>query len=99
MLAIITAETLTNSKCTSCVRMAKPFQHFFFLFTFQVGKAEFLGRAIGKPNVLLCEEDYKAPSLEWFQIYRGTDEAGELLAAFEMFEVDNGNVHLKTARV
>ena len=99
MLAIITAETLTNSKYTSCVRMAKPFQHFFFLFTFQVGKAEFLGRAIGKPNVLLCEEDYKAPSLEWFQIYRGTDEAGELLAAFEMFEVDNGNVHLKTARV
>ena len=87
MLAIITAETLTNSKCTSCVRMAKPFQHFFFFFTFQVGKAEFLGRAIGKPNVLLCEEDYKAPSLEWFQIYRGTDEAGELLAAFEMFEV------------
>ena len=60
---------------------------FFLLFTFQVGKAEFLGRAIGKPNVLLCEEDYKAPSLEWFQIYRGTDEAGELLAAFEMFEV------------
>ena len=63
------------------------FSTFFFLFTFQVGKAEFLGRAIGKPNVLLCEEDYKAPSLEWFQIYRGTDEAGELLAAFEMFEV------------
>ena len=26
-------------------------------------------------------------SLEWFQIYRGTEEAGELLAAFEMFEV------------
>ena len=81
-------------------RMAKRFFNIFFLlFTFQVGKAEFLGRAIGKPNVLLCEEDYKAPSLEWFQIYRGTDEAGELLAAFEMFEVDNGNVHLKTARV
>ena len=55
----------------------------------QVGKAEFLGRAIGKPNVLLCEEDYKAPSLEWFQIFRGTDEAGELLAAFEMFEVSS----------
>ena len=54
---------------------------------FQVGKAEFLGRAIGKPNVLLCEEEYIAPKLEWFQIFRGTDEAGELLAAFEMFEV------------
>ena len=26
-------------------------------------------------------------SLEWFQIHRGSEEAGELLAAFEMFEV------------
>lgn len=54
----------------------------------KVGKAEFLGRAIGKPNVTLCEENYKAPSLEWFQIHRGSEEAGELLAAFEMFEVN-----------
>ena len=52
-----------------------------------MGKAEFLGRAIGKPHVTLCEETYKAPSLEWFQIHRGCEEAGELLAAFEMFEV------------
>ena len=52
-----------------------------------MGKAEFLGRAIGKPNAILCEEDYKAPSLEWFQIHRGAEDAGELLAAFEMFEV------------
>ena len=37
--------------------------------------------------MILCEEDYKAPSLEWFQIHRGSEEAGELLAAFEMFEV------------
>ena len=58
-----------------------------FLFFVQVGKAEFLGRAIGKPSVQLCESDYKVPSLEWFQIYRGSEEAGELLATFEMFEV------------
>ena len=57
------------------------------LFPTQVGKAEFLGRAIGKPNAILQEEEYKAPSLEWFQIHRGAEEAGELLAAFEMFEV------------
>ena len=57
------------------------------LFPSQVGKAEFLGRAIGKPNAILQEEEYKAPSLEWFQIHRGAEEAGELLAAFEMFEV------------
>ena len=56
-----------------------------------MGKAEFLGRAIGKPNAILFEEDYKAPSLEWFQIHRGAEDAGELLAAFEMFEV--GRIH------
>ena len=61
--------------------------HYFFRFDKQVGKAEFLGRAIGKPNAILFEEDYKAPSLEWFQIHRGSEDAGELLAAFEMFEV------------
>ena len=61
----------------------------FFLFTHtkKVGKAEFLGRAIGKPHIQLCEDPYAVPKLEWFQIYRGTEEAGELLSAFEMFEV------------
>jgi hypothetical protein len=53
----------------------------------KVGKAEFLGRAVGRPSVQLSECDYKVPSLEWFQIYRGSEEAGELLATFEMFEV------------
>lgn len=57
------------------------------IFTFKVGKNEFLGRAIGKATVTLSEDKYKQPSLEWFQVYRGTEEAGELLAAFEMFEV------------
>ena len=52
-----------------------------------MGKAEFLGRAIGKPVVTLGEDNYKVPSLEWFQIHRGNEEAGELLAVFELFEV------------
>jgi len=52
-----------------------------------VGKAEFLGRASGKPNVCLKETAYQLPTLEWFQIYRGAESAGELLAAFELFEV------------
>ena len=43
----------------------------------QVGKAEFLGRAIGKPHVNLCEDNYKTPILEWFQIFRGPEEAGK----------------------
>ena len=56
-------------------------------FNEQVGKPEFIGRAIGKPHIQLCEDPYSVPKLEWFQIYRGTEEAGELLSAFEMFEV------------
>lgn len=70
-----------NSNCRSNKTFQAPF------LVFQVGKAEFLGRAVGKPSVNLCEADYQVPSLEWFQIYRGNEEAGELLATFEMFEV------------
>ena len=46
-----------------------------------------MGRAVGKPHIQLCEDSYKIQKLEWFQIYRGMEEAGELLSAFEMFEV------------
>ena len=46
-----------------------------------------MGRAVGKPHIQLCEDSYKVQKLEWFQIYRGMEEAGELLSAFEMFEV------------
>ena len=57
-----------------------------FLLFVQVGKAEFLGRALGRPTVTLVEDNYRQPSLEWFQIHRGNEEAGELLATFQMFE-------------
>ena len=83
----------------------------------QVGKAEFLGRATGRPHVDLEDsvEPYTSPHLEWFQvrlgqleihfknthfdqlgtlciqIYRGSEDSGELLAAFELFELgDSG---------
>ena len=56
-------------------------------FALKVGKAEFLGRALGRPSVTLVEDNYRQPNLEWFQIHRGNDEAGELLATFQMFEV------------
>lgn len=52
----------------------------------KVGKSEFIGRAIAKPKVKLKEDHYKLPKLEWFEIVRGADNAGELLAAFEMLE-------------
>jgi otoferlin len=53
----------------------------------KVGKSEFIGRATAKAKVKLKENSYKIPSLEWFEIFRGHDSAGELLAAFEMLEI------------
>lgn len=57
----------------------------------KVGKSEFIGRAVAKPHVKLRDENYSKPkfppSLEWFDITRGTDRAGELLAAFELLEL------------
>lgn len=59
----------------------------------KVGKSEFIGRAIAKPHVKLAEESYSKPNfppfLEWFDISRGTDRAGELLATFELLEIPN----------
>ncbi|XP_073975608.1 otoferlin-like isoform X1 [Rhodnius prolixus] len=59
----------------------------------KVGKSEFIGRAIGKPHIKLSEEPYSKPefppSLEWFEIYRGQERAGELLATFEMLQLDD----------
>lgn len=56
----------------------------------KVGKSEFIGRAMAKPHVKLEEEDYTdpefPPSLEWYEIHRGPDHAGELLACFELLE-------------
>lgn len=58
----------------------------------KVGKSEFIGRAIAKPKVKLKENPYKTPTLEWFEIIRGTDNAGELLAAFEMLEIGSNDL-------
>ncbi|KAJ8967782.1 hypothetical protein NQ317_005559, partial [Molorchus minor] len=44
----------------------------------KVGKSEFIGRTLAKPIVKLKDEA--------FTITRGTDHAGELLAAFELLE-------------
>lgn len=58
----------------------------------KVGKSEFIGRAIAKPKVKLKEHQYRTPVLEWFEIIRGTDNAGELLAAFEMLEIGSNDL-------
>uniref|UniRef100_A0A3Q2DM59 Otoferlin n=1 Tax=Cyprinodon variegatus TaxID=28743 RepID=A0A3Q2DM59_CYPVA len=56
-----------------------------------VGKAEFIGRTFAKPTIKMCDEPYGPPrfppQLEYYQIYRGNNTAGELLAAFELLQV------------
>ncbi|KAF4526881.1 hypothetical protein B566_EDAN013792 [Ephemera danica] len=56
-----------------------------------LGKSEFIGRAVARPHVKLLNEAYEAPKfpppLEWFELHRGPDHAGELLAMFELLEV------------
>ncbi|XP_065652291.1 otoferlin isoform X5 [Hydra vulgaris] len=55
------------------------------------GDIEFIGRAMCRPLVKQISDPYDKPffppRLEWFQIYRGDSEAGELLAAFELFQL------------
>ncbi|KAJ2954509.1 hypothetical protein O0L34_g2790 [Tuta absoluta] len=57
----------------------------------KVGKSEFIGRTLAKPNVKAFEDTYDRPnfppSLEWHEITRGDDRAGELLATFELLEI------------
>ncbi|ESO89647.1 hypothetical protein LOTGIDRAFT_125029, partial [Lottia gigantea] len=56
-----------------------------------VGKSEFIGRCLCKPVVKQSTEKYDPPKfpprLEWWDITRGMDRAGELLAAFELLQL------------
>lgn len=58
----------------------------------KVGKSEFIGRTIARPRIKLKENAYVTPTLEWFDISRGADSAGELLATFEMIEYGSENI-------
>ncbi|XP_053689019.1 otoferlin-like [Sabethes cyaneus] len=58
----------------------------------KVGKSEFIGRALAKPRIKLKDNHYQNPVLEWFEITRGLDGAGELLAAFEMLELGSDDI-------
>jgi hypothetical protein len=63
----------------------------FILYLISQGKSEFIGRTVAKPHVKLAEEPYGKPnfppSLEWYELMRGPDHAGELLATFELLQV------------
>ncbi|NWU70045.1 FR1L4 protein, partial [Pterocles burchelli] len=52
------------------------------------GSPEFLGQAFAVPQVKLVDEPYVKPALQFFDFYKGTKAAGELIATFELIELD-----------
>ncbi|KFW89781.1 Fer-1-like 4, partial [Phalacrocorax carbo] len=52
------------------------------------GSPRFLGQAFAVPQVKLVDEPYKKPALQFFNFYKGTKAAGELIASFELIELD-----------
>lgn len=47
-----------------------------------------LGRAFAEPEFKTVDQYYKKPRLEFFDINKGRARAGELLATFELIELD-----------
>lgn len=48
----------------------------------------FLGRALAAPRVKLLEDPYQNPELQFFPLRKGPRAAGELIATFELIELD-----------
>ncbi|XP_059897346.1 otoferlin isoform X3 [Gadus macrocephalus] len=68
-----------------------------------VGKAEFIGRAFAKPITKMCDEHYGPPrfppQLEYYQLYRGNNTAGDLLAAFELLQMPFDEEEMRRALI
>ncbi|XP_031423274.1 fer-1-like protein 4 [Clupea harengus] len=54
----------------------------------KLGSPQSLGRAFASPELKFVEEPYRKPMLQFFDISKGKVKAGELLAAFELIELD-----------
>ncbi|KAM6298716.1 fer-1-like protein 4 [Aegotheles albertisi] len=54
----------------------------------RIGSPAFLGQAFAVPQVKLVDEPYTKPALQFFDVYKGTKAAGELIATFELIELD-----------
>ncbi|CAD7669432.1 unnamed protein product [Nyctereutes procyonoides] len=52
------------------------------------GPPVFLGRALATPRVKLMEDPYQCPELQFFPLRKGPWAAGELIATFELIELD-----------
>ncbi|XP_030841562.1 myoferlin isoform X6 [Strongylocentrotus purpuratus] len=54
------------------------------------GSNEFMGRTVVRPQVKLDPSDPRVARLAWHQFYKGSGNAGELLASFELFLMSDG---------
>nr|ACQ63007.1 fer-1-like 4 (predicted) [Dasypus novemcinctus] len=52
------------------------------------GPPVFLGRALAAPRVKLAQDPYRRPELQFFPLRKGPRAAGELIATFELLELD-----------
>ncbi|XP_069010516.1 fer-1-like protein 6 isoform X2 [Embiotoca jacksoni] len=52
-----------------------------------LGKAEYLGATVAVPEVRLTSDPYTPPILQYSPLHCGSQEGGELLAAFELLQV------------
>lgn len=63
------------------------------------GPPVFLGRALAAPRVKLVEEPYQRPELQFFPLRKGPRAAGELIATFELIELDySGRLEVRVPR-
>ncbi|XP_019510714.1 PREDICTED: fer-1-like protein 4 [Hipposideros armiger] len=54
----------------------------------KLGPPVFLGRALAAPGIKLMEDPYQRPELQFFPLRKGLRAAGELIATFELIELD-----------
>ncbi|RWS04688.1 otoferlin-like isoform X2, partial [Dinothrombium tinctorium] len=55
------------------------------------GTDDFIGRALAEPSIRFAEEQYSLPKLGWFDLWRGCEDAGQLLGAFELIQLSEND--------
>ena len=61
-----------------------------FWYVYQ-GESDFLGRCYAKPTYNLKLNQENTLKLEWFQLERLGEDAGQLLACFELYPINTSN--------
>lgn len=60
----------------------------------RMGDAEFLGRTVAKPLIKLDPNDQRVAKLQWYKLQRRKENAGEMLASFELYLITGNDLPL-----